>query len=650
MIVQGLEKGTGSRRGCVAALFLWFLFWLPGCADDVPNTHYLVDTSPLPPTETPNVIFILADDLGWADLSVQGSNFYETPQLDQFSKTAVRFTNAYAASPLCSPTRASILTGQEPGRLRLVKPIDDGSAPKILNPQESSSTVPSRKATNPQSVSFLKNKYTTFAEVLKSNGYATAFMGKWHLGRIPNIPENQGFDEVVGGREDPGPPGPGHYFAPWDLDTLPPASAGTPISDVLTDAAIRYIQKNRRNPFLLCLWYYDVHAPLQAKEDLVEKYTRKLDGLNRLGVETTQRNPVMGAMIETLDANIGRLMEQLYTLKLDRRTIVIFTSDNGGSQHILLDGVPATSNAPLRNGKGSNYEGGVRVPMLVRAPGVSVPGTVSDGVVSSTDHFATILDLIHIAMPPREAVDSVSYLSALKGAPHIRPPTFSLFPHTIHASGNRPNVSMREGPWKFYKFYFDGIDSTHRYELYNLDADIGEQVNVVNDYPEMVEGFKNELEAHAVDAKYLQPRLNQNYTGNSVGMWTGAPNTVLSYESDVLSIVAMQGVPTVSSEYFVKNDAGKYIVEFEMMAGGNGKGTGSVRWGYAGDEAESVENTASFTVLHDNQWHGYSVPLHLTETAKSITIHPSESAGSFKLANVRLTNRAGDVVFRWTVF
>ncbi|MBN2525678.1 MAG: sulfatase-like hydrolase/transferase [Deltaproteobacteria bacterium] len=221
------------------------------------------------------MIFILADDLGWMDVSVYGSDLYETPAIDSLAQTAVRFTNAYAASPLCSPTRASILTGQEVGRLRLIKPLVYGQMePVLLNPRETDHAREIAKATVPQSRNRLPNTYVTFAEVLKEHGYATAFMGKWHLGADPYIPENQGFDYVVGGREDPGPPPPGHYFAPWSLDTLPNVQDGTHISDVLTDSAIQFVKNNQTRPFLLCLWYYDVHTPLQAKGALdVFKHT-----------------------------------------------------------------------------------------------------------------------------------------------------------------------------------------------------------------------------------------------------------------------------------------------------------------------------------------------------------------------------------------
>lgn len=221
-------------------------------------------------TKKQNIVFILADDLGWKDLTCYGSDFYETPNIDAFAETGVSFTNAYTASPLCSPTRASILTGQEPGRLRLTTPACH--LPQVvLDPKESFSAAPFHKTAIPQTRTRLPNEYLTFAEVLKEKGYSTAFMGKWHLGREPYIPDNQGFDVVVGGREHPGPPGPGNFFAPWNCETLPVVPDGTHISDVLTDKAIQYMTSNKENPFLLCLWYYDVHAPFQAKEKLKQK-------------------------------------------------------------------------------------------------------------------------------------------------------------------------------------------------------------------------------------------------------------------------------------------------------------------------------------------------------------------------------------------
>ena len=428
----------------------------------------------------PNVLFVLIDDLGWSDVACFGSDLYETPNIDAFATSGMMFTDAYTASPLCSPTRASILTGQEPGRLRFTTP--SGHVAKVvLDPQESDRSAPWQKSATPQTRTRLPNEYLTFAEVLKEQGYATAFMGKWHLGREPYIPENQGFDVVVGGREHPGPPPPGHFFAPWDCNTLPVVPEGTHICDVLTDTAIKYIESKKDEPFLLCLWYYDVHAPYQGKEDLKEYYAGKI------GPENRQRSPTMGAMVGNMDTNFGRVMDKLKELKLDKNTIIIFTSDNGGNMYDGPDGTTPTNNHPLRAGKGINYEGGTRVPLIVKVPGLTKAGTHSDVVVSTVDHYTSILELLNIPFPEDLLTDGVSYIPALKGEKYEREPIYSTFCHYTPATGGRPNISMRQGPWRFYKFYFDGPGREHRYELYNLEEDISETNNLAEEMPEKVQ-------------------------------------------------------------------------------------------------------------------------------------------------------------------
>ena len=425
-----------------------------------------------------NVVFILADDLGWKDLACYGSDFYETPNLDAFAKTGVLFTDAYTASPLCSPTRASILTGQEPGRLRFTTPTGHEEE-VVLDPEESSKGPAHFKAAEPQTRTRLPNEYLTFAEVLKENEYSTAFMGKWHLGREPYLPDNQGFDVVIGGREHPGPPGPGNFFAPWNCETLPVVPEGTHISDVLTDEAIKYINTNKEKPFLLCLWYYDVHAPFQAKEELITKYQNKLNKTN------IQRSPTMGGMIETMDTNIGRVLNTIRDLGLEDETIVVFTSDNGGNMYDGPDCTNPTNNYPLRAGKGNNYEGGVRVPLIVRVPGVTKGGKKSKVITSTVDHYASLLELLDIPFPEGLVTDGNSYVDALKGKKYLREPIYSTFCHNVIATGNRANISMRQGPWRLYKFYFDGPNQEHRYELYNLDDDPGEKDNLYRQFPEI---------------------------------------------------------------------------------------------------------------------------------------------------------------------
>lgn len=588
-----------------------------------------------------NIIFVLADDLGWKDLNCYGSDYYDTPNIDRLAEEGIKFTSAYAASPLCSPTRASILTGQEPGRLRFTTPA--GHVEQVeLDPQESTIAAPYHKTATPETCTRLSNDYLTFAEVLKGQGYSTAFMGKWHLGREPYIPENQGFDVVVGGREHPGPPPPGRFFSPWDCETLPVVPEGTHICDVVTDEAIKYIENNVENPFLLCLWYYDVHAPYQGKEDLIDKYREKL------GPDNIQRCPTMGAMIEIMDINFGRVMKKLEELKLDRNTIVIFTSDNGGNMYDGPDGTLPTNNHPLRAGKGINYEGGVRVPLIVKVPGMTKAGTESDVVVSTVDHYATILELLDVSFPEDLKTDGVSYIPALKGKEYTREPIYSTFCHNVIATGNRANISMRHGPWRLYKFYFDGPDREHRYELYNLDEDIGETRNLADQLPEKVKEMAAKLDAHVEEAEILLPRKNENYKGNVADAWVGSDNTTISVENRILTIQSNGSDPFVETYYTPNVFDDTFHLKFEMRSTSSGKG--KLSWKTQGQQEYNEENSSGFNPEHDGKWHSYEVPINLAGVLGPFMIQPSGSRGKIELKNIELVTRDGYYIRDWPMY
>ncbi|MGQ1783617.1 MULTISPECIES: sulfatase [unclassified Saccharicrinis] len=588
-----------------------------------------------------NVVFILADDLGWKDLACYGSDFYETPNIDAFAKTGMSFTNAYTASPLCSPTRASILTGQEPGRLRLTVPACH-QLKVVLDPKEQFNAAPHYKTAIPQTRTRLPNEeYLTFAEVLKDKGYSTAFMGKWHLGRKPYLPENQGFDLVVGGREHPGPPGPGRFFAPWDCETLPVVPDGTHVSDVLTDEAVKFMTSNKENPFLLCLWYYDVHAPYQAKEELIKKYKAKLNP-NHI-----QRCPTMGAMIETMDINIGRILKSIKDLKLEDETIVIFTSDNGGNMYDGPDGTNPTNNYPLRAGKGNNYEGGVRVPLIVRVPGVTKAGQKSQVVTSTVDHYASLLELLNIPFPEEVVTDGVSYVKALKGKDYERAPIYSTFCHNVIATGNRANISMRQGPWRFYKFYYDGPNQEHRYELYNLDIDISETNNLASQMPEKVQLMEKMLDAHAKETGILLAQKNKKYAGNTADAWIGSADAKISVLGNSLQVVSSGPLPCIETYYTPNISNETFKIEFEMKSTSNGDG--KLTWKCAGDKVYKESNSTSINAIHDDEWHHYSMDMNLGKTLKVLRIQPSSSKGIMQIRNVKLVTKDGYLIRDWPI-
>jgi arylsulfatase A-like enzyme len=465
--------------------------------------------------ERPNVVFILVDDLGWRDTGCYGSTFYKTPNIDRLAATGMRFTDAYSANPLCSPTRSSILTGCYPARTGFTSASGHIKTPADYT--ETTEGSPDARAAGPSTVNELSTNYFTLGKAMKENGYATAFFGKWHMGYAPCIPENHGFDYVVGGRADPGPPNPGRYFPPWDNDTLQPnPPAGTHIDDYIGGRAADYIHAHKDQPFFMCFWMYDVHAPFQCKQELIDKWKKLADPAN------LQYCPTMAAMVEVMDDTVGLILDALKKNGLDDNTIVIFTSDNGGNMYDVADGTTPTCNLPLRSGKGNNYEGGVRIPLIVRWPGVTAPGSVNHSVVSTVDHYPSILQMSGQQLLPDIHKDGVSYVLALEGKPFDRGPVICDFTHFVPATMNIPNSTVRDGDWKLYRFWFDGPGQTDRYELYNLKDDIGETRNLVAQYPEKVTMLSAELDKLRAEVDALAVHPNKKYNGRTVGVWSAA--------------------------------------------------------------------------------------------------------------------------------
>lgn len=585
----------------------------------------------------PNVVIILVDDLGWRDLQCYGSDLYETPFIDKFATTGMQFSDAYSASPLCSPTRASILTGKEPGRLKLTT-ASCHSHNVILEPKEAVNAHPHTKATIPQSCTRLKNSYTTLGESFKALGYSTAFMGKWHLGRAPYIPDNQGFDVVVGGREHPGPPG--GFFSPWKCETLPLVPEGTHLCDALTDTAISYVSHHRDEPFMMCLWYYDVHAPFQAKQDLIDKYASKITD-NHI-----QRDPIMGSMVENLDANVGRFLNHLTSLDLDDNTIVVLTSDNGGNMYNCPNGQLATNNFPLREGKGNNYEGGVRIPLIVRAPGVTLPNTTSPVVVSTVDHYVTLMNLVGEQMSDSIVTDGQTYLPALKGAHYDRKPIFSAFCHRTPKAGNLPNISMREKQWKLYRFYYDGPNDTHRYELYNLEKDLSETTNLAYVYPERLEQMIKTLNAHIEEADYLESRLNKKYCGNANGAWWGSDDTHCTIDNDKLVISVTDTFPYVETEMVPGFANGQFLLCFDMKS--TASGGSKIIWKEDRKKPYSNDLQQGFKAIHDGHWHHYEVLLNVEKVA-SFAIVPCSTCGTIELKDIQMRTTDHHLLRDWSL-
>lgn len=412
-----------------------------------------------PPAEKrrPNFVLIVVDDMGWADLGAYGSAFHQTPNINALAAHGVRFTDAYAAAPVCSPSRASLLTGKYPARLQLTDWLPgrtDRTSQKLLRPSI-------RQA--------LPLAEVTIAEALKPAGYVSAHIGKWHLGGSGYGPESQGFDVNIAG-DHTGTPA--SYFYPFkNRDVMMPGLAdghdGEYLTDRLTDEAEKFIEQNREKPFFLHLAHYAVHIPLKAKPKIVAKYR------DRARIGQRRVNPIYAAMVESVDESVGRIMRKLAQLELADDTIIIFTSDNGGLSVEEGPHTPATSNAPLRDGKGYLYEGGIRVPLVVRWPGVTQAGVVCRAPISGVDIFPTVLEMAGVTPETTEGVDGRSLAPLLSRPQNTRRP--ALYWHYPHYSnqGGRPSGAVRDGRFKLIEFYEDD-----RVELYDLRRDAGETMNL----------------------------------------------------------------------------------------------------------------------------------------------------------------------------
>ncbi|MCB0731108.1 MAG: sulfatase, partial [Ignavibacteriae bacterium] len=398
----------------------------------------------------PNIVFVLVDDLGWKDLGIYGSEFYETPNLDQFTSESVMFTNAYSASPVCSPTRASIMTGKYPSRVGITDWIPG------LDPKD-------RKLLGPQDLNELPLQEVTIAEVLKRNNYKTFFAGKWHLGDSGYFPEQQGFDLNFGGHHMGQPPG--GYYSPYNNPKLKDGPDGEYLTDRLTNESIKFIEENSENPFFVYLSYYSVHTPIEANKKYVGKFREKLKTLKNSKIEKlkehngstvqNQVNPEYASMVYSLDKNFGRLISKLKKLDLYDNTIIVFTSDNGGLSTLSLNANAPTSIKPLRAGKGWCYEGGIRVPLLIKQQGKSKK-VISDFPVVSMDFFPTLLELACLDNIPIENIDGKSLVPLLNGENQIdREAIFWHFPH-YHGSMWTPGSAIRKGKWKLVEFYETG--------------------------------------------------------------------------------------------------------------------------------------------------------------------------------------------------
>jgi arylsulfatase A-like enzyme len=447
-----------------------------------------------------NFILIDIDDLGWMDLTCYGSQYYETPNIDRLAAQGAKFTNAYASCAVCSPTRASIMTGRYPARIGVTDWIHhlDQKGEKAYAERKSPTDYVGGKRRQllcPPNPYWMELDEVTIAEVLKSAGYTTCHIGKWHLGYEPWFPDKQGFDINIGGGEIGQPP---TYFDPYYQDerrpSIPALSArrkGEYLTDRESDELVGFLKEYGDKPLFLHICHYAVHTPLQAKKELIAKYERK--------EKTIQTNAVYAAMIESMDEAVGKLMAVLEEMRLNDRTVIIFTSDNGGLQDY------ATDNAPLRAGKGYPYEGGIRVPLIIRWPGMVQAGIECDVPVTSVDFFPTLCEIAGLDLPSDRAIDGISLVPLLKQEGPLR--REAIFWHFPHYRGNIvPYSIIRKGDWKLIKRY-----EGKPFDLFLIGEDPSEEYELSKLMPGKVKELDADLVAWLKDTGAKLPRKNSDY-------------------------------------------------------------------------------------------------------------------------------------------
>ena len=596
--------------------------------------------------DRPNIVVILADDLGWMDTGVYGSEYYETPNIDRLADRGVRFTNAYSASPYCSPTRAAIMTGQDPGRLRLTAPNCHRGAATLTARRHPGpfAMPPTHRVTAARAVNRLNTTYVTLPERLNEAGYRTIHVGKWHLGFDGYAAKDHGFDRALcTGFYDPRFAG-GH-FAPYKA--CPPSFPnempdGTPRADTLTACAIEEIETaaTEGKPFFLNLWYYLVHGPIEGRADLIARYERKTDPRGQ------QKSPVMGAMVASLDENVGRLLDALDRQDLTRNTLIVFTSDNGALEtgHRWVGGgkppepFHVTSNEPLRGQKGDMTEGGIRVPFIVSWPGRHRPGTVSDQVLCATDIFPTVLAAAGVKLPTDRPVDGADIIPALTGRPVTRPRNAFVchFPN-----GGDPATAVRRGDWKLLTYWAGNPDQTDKIELYNLRHDIGEATDLARTHPEKVAELTAVLDEYLEATDALVPQPNPNWNKRWHG-WYGLYNAILTDIGDTLAIHSNGSSPVIRKEAAVRGK-GAFTIALSLRSTVKNP-AGLLRWTTAKEARFTRANTREFTVVNDGDFHEHTIGFTTDASLRGLRLDLGRGEGDLEIRRIVLRDGTGTLV------
>lgn len=597
--------------------------------------------------ERPNILMILVDDLGWSDLGCQGSTYYKTPNIDRLAAQGMRFADAYAM-PVCSPTRASIMTGKSSARLHLTNPLGERNpAPK--SPLERGKDYPWHKYITPLQIPALSLDEVTVAERLRDAGYATAIFGKWHLGGKGFEPEKQGFDVNVGAGHYAHPK---TYFSPYKMDdVIKDGPSGEYLTDRLTDDTIRFIQTPRAKPFFIYLSHYAVHTPIQAKPEVVARYEKTS------GPSNPQNNPEYAAMIDSLDQGVGKVMDALKSSGQDQNTIVVFVSDNGGVIHTFGGNEKVTSNLPLRSGKGTLWEGGVRVPMIVRWPGIIAPGSVCSTPVICSDFYPTFCELAGapVKTGADTELDGESLIPLLKnpGTTLKRTALCWFYPHNNEFTD--ACSSIRQGNMKLIRFYGGPV------KLFNLKDDIGESNDLAVQYPELVNELGGQLEQwlnhvgawEMVENPQYNPLMHEhgiypafdpqkdgaelvaewNFNGESTEGWEAQGKTILSTRGGKMT-VASQDRSSMESPVELATP-GTYVLQAKVREHGIKKGACVLFWKNSSEEYDR-NRRIQFALAHGADEHTVAALFRVKNPADSLRFEPAMAEGSVEFDWIRI--------------
>ena len=600
-------------------------------------TYLLALLAPALALARPNILLILADDLGAHDVGCFGSTFHETPNIDRLAARGVKFTQAYAASPLCSPTRSSILAGVYPARSGITAPVCH--LPQIQMEKKLAVGNANTRALNADSVTRLKSEYFTLAESLHEAGYATAHFGKWHLGH--NLPQNpndhyepkdQGFDFDFPHAPTAAGPG-GGYLAPWKF-IKDPAITGKPgehIEDRMSSEAAKYIRENKDKPFFVNYWAYSVHSPWNARADYIEHFKKSADAKN------PQHNPLYAAMVRSLDDGVGNLLKALDDAGVADNTIIVFFSDNGGWAYPPkttdpegFADMPATSNLPQRSGKASLYDGGTREPCIIVWPGKVKPGTVNDALIQSTDFYPTLLAMCGLKPHADVKLDGFDQSRTLLGEPSPRDRVFCHFPHgstnqAVAIPGFLPGTYVRKGDWKLLRFYADNEDGSDRFELYHLKHDEGESKNLAAEKPDIVRELNALISDFLKDTDAVVPVRNPSYgnvvpapKGNAKSAAKGRANDdefpgLQGWKARACTATAKDGIVTVTgkgAEPFLgvgAGTSGPAVVKFRARCAKGGEG--KIEWLNNGAEKKTEKPQSAPFTLNGGEWQDITVQI-----------------------------------------